>query len=93
MVLFAAGRVLRLQCWFTGLVMRVGWFYMFLEAGSGPMEDFSIKTRKLVYGIHLFRLKMFLRQECLTLVFWLKNLNLSDDLWTFFVINGQIHDL
>lgn len=63
MVLLAVARVLLLLCLFTGLVMKVGWFSMFPEDGSGLMEGFSIEIHKQVFGTHLFRLKVFSRQE------------------------------
>lgn len=63
MVLLAAARVLRLQCLFIGLVMKVGWFSMSQEARSGLMEGFFINIPKRVFGTHLLRLKVFSRQE------------------------------
>lgn len=63
MVLLAVERALHFQCLFIGLVTKVGWFCMPPEAGSGLMEDFSIKIHKQDFGTHLFRLKMFSRQD------------------------------
>lgn len=63
MVLLVVARVLRLQCSFIGPVMKVGWFSMSQEARNGVMEAFSINIQKRVFGTHLFKLKIFSRQE------------------------------